>query len=113
MSAMFRMFGDSSFAGQDLSLFPYPPLPLRQRLAAFAGRNLLIDAWSEDPDIVDALFHLTFRAVESGFLAIGASPSAGGASDAVSDQSKQHIARINQHFKLLQPKLQLYSCETL
>jgi hypothetical protein len=114
VNTLFRLFGDARFSGVDLSMQPYPPLPLRRKMAMDTAMHLLIEAWSEErrPDVSRVLLS-SVENTEAAFAAVGAGPSAGGLEDADAPTAREHISRINECWRGIRSKLKPFSFEQL
>jgi hypothetical protein len=95
VNVLFRLFGDKRFSGFNLDLNPYPPLPLRRRMAMDYASHVLLKNWGEDhkDKIVNAIGG-SVKATEFSFLTIGADPPDGGLADAFSDDANAHVQKI-------------------
>lgn len=114
VNTLFRLFGDARFSGIDLNAQPYPPLPLRRRMAMDTAYSLLIQAWGEERqhDAQNVLVSAV-KATESSFSAVGADSSEGGLQESDTTAAREHIDRISEYWNELCMRLKPYSYEQL
>ena len=114
VNVLFRLFGDKRFSGINLDLNPYPPLPLRRRMAMDYASHVLLENWGEDhKDKIEYAIDGSVKATEFSFRTIGADPAEGGLADAFSDDANAHIQKIIHCWDDIKQKLFKYSRETL
>ncbi len=114
VNVFFRLFGDKRFAGINLEIDSYPPLPLRRRMAMEYGFQVLLENWGEEyKDEIEFSLGGSVRVAESSFLAIGAPPPEGGLLDSYNDDATKHLQCLRECWLHLKGKLKTYSYETL
>lgn len=114
VNTLFRLFGDARFSGIDLNAQPYPPLPLRRRMAMDTAFDLLVRAWGEQRKH-DALHVLVsaVNATETSFSAVGADSSEGGLKESDTTAAREHIDRIGEYWNELCNRLKPFSYEPI
>lgn len=114
VNTLFRLFGDPQFAGSDLTAQPYPPLPLRRKMAMETGLNLLVNVWGEErrQEARHALYS-SVTETESSFCSVGAGVGDGGFVETDTVSAREHINRIVDSWTALRGKLQPFSYEQL
>ncbi len=110
VNTLFRLFGDPMFSGVQ----PYPPLPLRRRLAMDSAIHLLTQAWGDKQiKLAREVILWAVLRTEAAFEAVGADSSDGGLNDTNTPQSIDHTKRIAAAWQAVESKLKPQSYERL
>jgi hypothetical protein len=92
VNSLFRIFGDIRFAGSDLNVASYPPLPLRRAMLTLGA---LAAAPADLKETASAALKGAMIGAESAFATItGVSISAGGIDDAFGPEGRAHMKRL-------------------
>ncbi len=94
---LYRLFGDISFAGSNLTAASYPPLPLRRAMLRLITLAFVQEAWGSDMKAVaTAALQRSAIEVESDFAIItGECISTGGMEDAFSPEGRAHMKLLS------------------
>lgn len=114
VNTLFRLFGDTRFSGIDLDAQPYPPLPLRRRMAMDTAFGLLLHVWGKGKrhNALDVLVSAV-KVTESSFSAVGADAAEGGLKESDTTAAREHIGRIGDCWKEVRDRLKPFSYEQL
>lgn len=114
VNTLFRLFGDPRFLGTDIDQQPYPPLPLRRRIAIDTTVGMLVTAWGAEQKVnAEQLLTSAVKATEDAYAAVGADSPDGGLEETGSEVAREHIERIVDRWDKLVPELKQYSYESL